>query len=81
MRAHLHLRSYYRLAGEAALHIYLATRQVTQQACTGLAPVTAWQCPLSQTIKGNHTIYSGEWCLFCPPAAIFISGPSLKGLT
>jgi len=30
----------------------------------GVAPISAWDCPLTHPIKGNFTTYSGERCIY-----------------
>ena len=41
----------------------------------GVPPSSAWTCPVSQSIKGNFTTYSGERCIY------HISGGQFYGKT
>jgi len=34
----------------------------SQPARPGVPPQDAWNCPITHTIKGNFTTYSGERC-------------------
>lgn len=37
----------------------------------GVPPKSAWECPLSEPIKGNFTTYSGERCIYHVPGGEF----------
>lgn len=37
----------------------------------GIAPASAWNCPVSHPIKGNFTTYSGERCIYHVPGGRF----------
>jgi hypothetical protein len=37
----------------------------------GVLPKDAWTCPATHPIKGNITTYSGEPCIYHPPAGAF----------
>ncbi len=62
----------------AALQRYLPTQQSRQQQSQqqqpgAVAPVSAWDCPVTHVIKGNFTTYSGERCIFHIPGGQFYS--------
>jgi len=47
------------------------SREVVQSARPGVPPKSAWTCPVTQPIKGDFTTYSGERCIYHPPAGEF----------
>ena len=47
------------------------SREVVQSVRPGVPPKNAWTCPVTQPIKGNFTTYSGERCIYHPPAGEF----------
>lgn len=48
-----------------------ASREVVQSVRPGVPPKDARTCPVTQPIKGNFTTYSGERCIYHPPAGEF----------
>ena len=44
---------------------------VAAQARPGVPPQDAWTCPVSHSIKGNFTTYSGERCIYHVPGGSF----------
>jgi hypothetical protein len=45
----------------------------TPTARPGVPPQDAWTCPLTHSIKGNFTTYSGERCIYHLPGGEFYS--------
>ncbi len=43
----------------------------SQPARPGVPPQDAWNCPITHTIKGNFTTYSGERCIYHVPGGQF----------
>jgi hypothetical protein len=46
-------------------------REVVQSGRPGVPPKGARTCPVTQPIKGDFTTYSGERCIYHPPAGEF----------
>jgi hypothetical protein len=47
------------------------SREVVQSVRPGVPPEDARTCPVTQPIKGTFTTYSGERCIYHPPAGEF----------